>query len=892
MLAKLKKVVFGRELDLRERLFRICILVGSILSFVVMAECAILLDTETLVLPFAILLPTIIICLLATFKWGKMNMAASILAFAIILIIFPNMFFISGGINGGTPVWFALCLTYAFMMFSGKKLVFFVLLALVTDAVVLIVAYLHPELVIPMESTEMVYMDFYFAIATVGVTLGIITKFQMKAYEAERAVTLSQKETLEHVSQSKDAFFANMSHEIRTPINTIIGLNEMIIRESEDYTTREYAKNIQSASKMLLNLVNDLLDLSQLEIKKMKLIPGEYQTIDMFSELIDMIQIRVKKKKLRLLVNIDEDVPRVLWGDEKRIKQILLNILTNAVKYTEEGTISMSVQADKKQEETCVLTICVADTGIGIKKENLEYLYDSFQRFDEKGHPQIEGSGLGMSITKQLVELMGGEITVDSIYTKGSTFTVILEQRIVDETPIGRVALLENRPQAEITKYQQSFEAPEARVLLVDDSEMNATVIMGLLSETKVQIDYASSGAECLEKTKQKFYHVILMDYMMSEMNGEETLREVRRQENGLCKETAVIALTANTALLEGENNYHSQGFDSFLEKPVRGEILEKEILRYLPDEIIEYQREKVNYVQLGADVVQAPRKKKKRLYITTDCVCDLPRTLLEKYDIQVMYLYIKTDKGRFADTREINSDNLPQFLTDKNCMLYADSVSIEEYEEFFAEALAQAEHVIHISMASSAGKSYGIAVTAAKGFDHVHVIDSGHISGGQGLIVLYAAKLAREGKDISTICKEVENIKQHIVSRFMIPSTRYLRIRGYMKPVPAKVCEALNLHPVMEMRQSRLKLVGVRVGELERTWKGFVANTMRKKRKINTDIVYITHAGCSIKQQEYITSEIEKRISFEKTITHKTSLSNACNAGMGSVGIAYYEKK
>ena len=887
MLTKLKQTIFGRELDLRERLFRICIIVGCLLSLLVLVECILLLDAKSIILPYVVLVPAMIICVLATFRWRKINVAAVILAFVIILIVFPKMFFISGGVNSGTMVWFALCIAYVFMMFSGKKLAFFLTLTLVSDAVVYIRAYLHPELVSPLSSTERLYGDSFFAMAAVGIALGVILKFQMKVYELEREVTLAQKEALEAVSQTKDVFFANMSHEIRTPINTIIGLNEMLLREKQDVTTREYAKNIQNASKMLLNLVNDLLDLSQLEVKKMKLVSGEYQTKELFGELVDMIQVSVKKKKLRLLVNVDENLPRVLWGDEKRIKQIILNILTNAVKYTEEGTVELGVQAERTEYGTVILRISVEDTGIGIKKENLEHLYDSFQRFDEKVHPQIEGSGLGLSITKQLVELMDGEITVDSIYTKGTTFTVILEQKIVDETPLGRVAFLERHPQADVVKYQQSFEAPEAKVLVVDDSEMNAMVVMGLLSGTKVQIDYARSGAECLEKTKQKYYHVILMDYMMSDMNGAETLREVRRQENGLCHEAAVVALTANIALIE-EERYQEQGFDGFIEKPVRGEVLEKEVLRFLPDEIIEYQREAEGY---GAEVEQTPRKKKKRLYITTDCVCDLPGALLEKYDIKTMYLYIKTDRGRFVDTREISSDNLPQYLAEKESILYADSVSVSEYEEFFAEALAKAEHVIHISMAAHAGKSYDVAITAAKGFDHVHVIDSEQISGGQGLVVLYAAKLAAEGKDVNTICREVNEMKSHIVNRFLIPSTRHLQAHGYMKKSTSGFFEAFNLHPIIQMKQSRLTLVGICGGELFSAWKYFIWRSLRKKRKVCREIVYVTHVGCGVKQQEFIRNEIERYIAFDQVVTHKASLSNACNTGMEAVGIAFYEK-
>lgn len=883
---KIYGMVYKREYELRERIFRMIILVGSILAISGIVECVLFMDVKVVVIPLAILLAVLGIELLITFKYRRIDIAAVIVGFLVILGVFPTMFFLSGGLEGGAAPWFALGLFYVFLMFSGKKLAFFLILSLITDVITYAYGYYHPEAIIPMDSRAAAFVDSIFAVLATGLAVGIILKTQMKMFAIERSVAQKQQEELEKISDSKNSFFASMSHEIRTPINTIVGLNEMILRETQESETKEYARNIQSASKMLLNLINDILDLSQMEMKKMEIIPIEYKTVDLFGDLIDMLQVRLKEKELDFQVDIDENLPSVLYGDMKRIHQVLLNILTNAAKYTKEGSVMLAAYPDAVKEDEICLKVSVTDTGIGIRKEDLQHIYESFKRADARKNQKVEGSGLGLSITKQLVDMMDGEITVDSIYTKGSTFTVTIPQKVIDDTAIGDVKFLSRNREA-MEEYRQHFEAPEARMLIVDDNKMNSMVESKLLQATKVQIDIVESGAQCLEMTKRKYYHVILMDYMMPEMDGVQTLKQLRKQKNGLCRDSTVIVLSANS-VAEAGRHYLEEGFDGYLEKPVQGAALEKEILKFLPEDIIE-SRLSQEKTEKETEIQRISRHKRRKVYITTDCISDLPENLIEKYDVGLMYLYIKTSHGRFADMLEISSDNLIQYMTDTTSSAAADVCSTEEYEEFFAEALTQAEQVIHISMAENMGKSYGVAVAAAQGFDHVRIIDSFQLSCGQALVVLYAAKLALEGYSADEICQNVEKMKKKIESRFIMPSAQIFCQQGFTNKFTAKTCELFGLHPVLKMNQSKMTIAGVRIGRLEGAWRRFIRFYLWHKSRINTDVVFISHAGCSVEQQDFIKREILHCIPFEKVIIQRTSVSLACNSGIGTFGFAYY---
>ncbi len=394
------------------------------------------------------------------------------------------------------------------------------------------------------------------------------------------------KEEAERANSAKSRFLANISHEIRTPINTIMGMDEMILRENPREVPKgyylsivNYAMDIKNASESLLGLVNDVLDLSKIESGKMHLVEQEYDIENLLRSSVSMIRVRSEQKDLYFNVDISPDIPRKLYGDNGKIKQIILNLLTNAVKYTEEGGFSLKAGIVEKYDDSCKIRFSVKDTGIGVKKEDIDKLFTAFERLDEERNSAIQGTGLGLDISRQFANLMNGELTCDSVYGEGSEFVFTVPQKIVDDTPIGE--FIEHDEKLTAGPYVPEFIAPDAKILLVDDNPMNLTVIKGLLSATKVDITTAMSGEECLEKLKEQSFHLVLLDHMMPGMDGIETLVEIRKDYADL----PVIALTANAA--KGSNYYSSKGFNSYLPKPVDGKQLEKEIRKYLPDDIV-----------------------------------------------------------------------------------------------------------------------------------------------------------------------------------------------------------------------------------------------------------------------------------------------------------------
>lgn len=888
MLNKILNVLINDKMDMKERLFRIILIVGNIVVWLAILQGLTLVSADNLMGIYAIMFCTFIVALVLTFKFRNIELASTILGFALIVVALPVIFLKGGGVNSGSGLWMCLGIVYTFIMFRGKKLAFFLVLTLIMDVLCYVISYTHPEQVVELATPFEKHFDSLFAVIMVGLTVGIILKFQLKVFDKERQLTQEQKKELELVGKSKDVFFASMSHEIRTPINSIIGLNELIIRENPSAEIQEYAKNIQNASKMLLSLVNDILDLSQLEIHKVELVEAEYSVGQLLHEVVDMMQVGMEEKKLKFIVQVDKNIPSMLVGDEKRIKQILLNILSNAVKYTEEGSVTFSCRFEQSDEDNIQLCISVADTGMGIRKEELEHLFDAFHRVNPEKNQKIEGTGLGLSITKQLVDLMQGEITVDSIYTQGSEFTVMIPQKIADEAPMGEFTTSMHDRKVS-TYYSRSFEAPEARLLIVDDDDLNLIITTKLLQDTKMSIDTASSADDCLRKTRKRYYNLILMDYMMPGMNGGELLREVRRQENGLCKESDVVLLSAN--ILAGKQlEYQQMGFDGLLEKPVDALRLEQEVLKHIPEELIEYQRDVVAGTK-GDYFVSRLSKHRKRIYIISDGVCDLTPELMEKYDIRLIDLYIKTEAGRFRDTKEIDIHNLSRYLSDENTTAFSLAPTVEDYERFFADALMEADNVIYISMAKGAGRCYENAVEAAKGFAHVHVVDSGHISSGQGLMVLHAAKLASEGIPVHEILKEMDTIRSKVKASFILPNTRIFHQKGFTDKITAKICDVFRLHPILGSHNSKITVVGVRAGKIEKVWKQYIRFHLRKVSRIDDSIIFVVHAGCTVRQQEMIMEEINRNMKFKKVIFTQASSSSVCNAGLGSIGFAIYSK-
>lgn len=888
MLNKIIHVFTDDKIELKERLFRIILIVATIAVGLAILQGLTLVNADSLMLIYIIMFVAFVFALILAFKYRYIELSSTILGIALVFVALPFIFLRGGGVNSGSGLWMCLGLFYIFIMFSGKKMYFLLVTAVIIDICCYVISYYFPEYVVELATPFETHFDSIFAVVTVGFTVGIVMKFQIGVFDKERQLTREQQKELELVGKSKDAFFASMSHEIRTPINSIIGLNELILRENPSEEVQDYAKNIQNASKMLLSLVNDILDLSQLEIQKMVLVEKEYQVGQMLHEVVDMMQVRMKEKQLKFMVQVDPQLPSVLYGDDRRIKQILLNILSNAVKYTEEGAVTLQCGFEPVDEDHVQLRISVADTGPGIRKEELEYLFEAFRRIDTEKNQKIEGTGLGLSITKHLVDLMQGEITVDSIYTQGSEFTVVIPQKIIDKSTIGEfdtVAYDENTAM----QYNRLFEAPEARVLVVDDDELNLMITTKLLQDTKMSIDTASSPEECLKKTSTRYYNLILMDYMMPEMNGGELLREVRKQGNGLCKDSHVVLLSANV-LADKQLEYQQLGFDGLLEKPVEASRLEQEVLKHIPEELVEYYRDSLVGVEKEYFVTRSSRRRKK-IYITSDGVCDLTPDLLEKYDIKLIDLYIKTETGRFRDKKEIDIHNLSRYLSDENTTAFSLSPTVEDYERFFADALMEADNIIYISMAGSAGRSFEYATEAAKGFDHVHVIDSTHISCGQGLIVLHAAKLANDGAALQEILKEIERIKSKVKATYLLPNTRIFYQKGFTNKVTARICDKFKLHPVLGSFRNRITVLGVRAGKLEKVWRRFIRRHLRNNSRIDSRVVFVVHAGCTVKQQELILEEINRNKKFNQVIFTQASSASVCNAGLGSIGFAIYNK-
>ncbi len=407
-----------------------------------------------------------------------------------------------------------------------------------------------------------------------------------KEREAKEAA-LTESQINAAASQAKSTFLANMSHEIRTPINAILGMNEMILRESKDKTTLGYASNIKLAGANLLSLVNDILDFSKIEAGKMELLPDNYELPSLINDLVNMTRERAQNKGLKYELNISPSLPKTLYGDSVRIKQCIINLLTNAIKYTKTGSVNFSMTYNKTDENNILLTVHVIDTGSGIKKEDMQKLFAPFERIDEEKNRTIEGSGLGISIVRRLLDLMNSKLEVKSTYGKGSDFSFSIIQKVIDWTSVGELneAFAENVEQ--MANYREKLHAPKARLLFVDDTAMNLDVIKGLLKNTGITIDTVLSGKEALKSVKNFKYDILFIDHRMPEMDGIETLHAMKKMRKNKSKGQPCIALTAN-AISGVKKMYLNEGFDDYLSKPVNPVKLEEMIRHYLPQDYLE----------------------------------------------------------------------------------------------------------------------------------------------------------------------------------------------------------------------------------------------------------------------------------------------------------------
>lgn len=424
--------------------------------------------------------------------------------------------------------------------------------------------------------------------------LWMLENITKERQERENLIDMSERAVA--ASEAKSAFLSNMSHEIRTPINAVLGMNEMILRESEDENIVSYSQNIKSAGNSLLALINDILDFSKIESGKMEIVPVDYDFASLLNDLVNMISGRMAAKSLQLILDIDPMIPRSLYGDEVRVKQIITNILTNAAKYTDEGSVTLKITYDKrlKVNDCLILMVSVKDTGIGIREEDMSKLFGEFERIDQKRNRNIEGTGLGMSITQNLLSMMGSSLNVESEYGKGSEFSFKLVQTVRKWDPIGDYKVALDAFARTKNKYVPKFTASLAHLLVVDDTFVNLMVFKGLLTKTEVKIDTADNGRRAVELAAEKKYDIIFLDHMMPDKDGIETLAEIRSNPAGPNSDTPAICLTAN-AISGAKEFYMEAGFDDYLTKPIDSDALEEMIYHYLPKELIEHEEKQTN---------------------------------------------------------------------------------------------------------------------------------------------------------------------------------------------------------------------------------------------------------------------------------------------------------
>ena len=598
---KFQKRFFSEDLPTDLVLFNIITIVGFVGGIITIPVN--IINGMSMILTAVIAISIIIdgVCIyMANYK-NRLKNSTIAVCFVVGIGLFPVMFFVTGGINSGMVCWFSMGIIFIFMLLDGMDFLFLLL----TDVAIIIgcyvVSYYHPEYVVPLENRESVFFDVIQSMMISAFAIGLIIKFQRNVYDSlYKQAAINNDDLLEKTLQAKKAekqaqtateaksnFLANMSHEIRTPINTIMGMDEMILRETTEKVVEEYALDIKTASQNLLSLINDILDITKIESGKMGIVKGEYDFMSLMHDVLKNVTLRAKEKNLEIRLNIDSEIPSNMLGDDIRIKQVLTNIITNAVKYTQEGYVEISAKSNKSFGNYTDLSFYIRDTGIGIKQEDIKRMFDSFERLEVSRNRNIEGAGLGMTITQNLLKMMGSTLNVESVYGEGSTFSFTITQEIVNDEPIGN---FEQRLKQLTSNYEYStsFEAPKAKFLVVDDNAMNRKVFVSLLKDSKVGVTEAESGTECLQLIKKQHYDMIFLDHMMPGMDGVETFKAMATLEGNKCLGTPVIALTAN-AIAGAKERYMTMGFHGFLSKPVVPAQLEKTIRDFLPESLLEY---------------------------------------------------------------------------------------------------------------------------------------------------------------------------------------------------------------------------------------------------------------------------------------------------------------
>ena len=872
--------------EFKERVFIVLnLIIDSLIVFALIGDIIFHENIVEIIVLSVVVVLTPIITLISV-KLNKVNFAIVFNVIALVFVTIPVVFYFGGGLYGGGVLWIIFAYLYTGLVLSGKwKPIMMVIISLEACGLYLD-GYFKPERV-AQHSRPMFYIDSLISIIIVGVVCCAMVWFEEWLFTKENERAREEAKKFEELNNSQNRFFSNMSHEIRTPIHSILGLNELILRQEDaSEEIRKDASNIQGAGRMLLSLVNDILDISKIEAGKMDIVPVNYSIASLVSEIVNMFWLRIEEKGLELNVELDPTIPAELYGDEVRIKQVLVNILNNAVKYTKEGSITFRISLEEEKDDKVSLLFSIADTGMGIKQDAIPYLFDVFQRVDEEKNRNIEGTGLGLAIVKQLVDLMGGSVTVDSMYTMGSTFVVTLDQKVTSKERVGNINIRNLGSNTE-KKYEAGFMAPNARILIVDDNEMNLEVETKLLVGSEMTIDTAASGAEALRKTYGNSYDLILMDHMMPEMDGIECLRRIRNQTGGLNTDVPVIVLTANAGSANIEL-YNNSGFDGYLLKPVTGRQLEEKLLHFLPErKIINISASDAMGKELNAT---GGFSKKIPVIITTSSMADIPHSVMKACQIDAISYNVLANGKTFFDGYEAGADELVRYMRE-GVAFESEPPSVEDFEIFFAERLGRAHQIIHISLGSSVSAEYKNASEAAKAYGNVTVYNSGFNSSSMGMMALYAYRMSTQGLSVERILNELDYIKNKIQCSFVTNDVEYLVKRDRMNRNLGGIMQTLDIRPFLRMRHDTLKIGGVSVGDLDKCYDRYVEYALSKRYDPDLDVCFVSYVDVSQEELSAIRKKILECYAFRNVVFVKASAVMSLNCGSGAIGVMFIEK-
>lgn len=888
-LIHLKKYMYDSTINLKDRTFVIfSTLLITELVFIGIPLGFLMNKPTSSALTILISVSFLALYVFYTIKKNKIKSAKIVISIILVFALLPITFFTNGGINSGAPVSLLLISIYINIILEGRTQFIMNVLYSVMLYTCWIMAYYNPDMVTEY-SRKSAFIDSLSGMLIVNFMFCVLLSFNARMYKKENEISREKSMELEELNKAQNRFFSSMSHEIRTPINTVLGLNEVIMRQEDaSEEIKKDARNIQGAGKMLLALINDILDVSKIEAGKMDIIPVNYSVASLLSEIVNMIWLKAEEKGLDFRADIDPDVPETLFGDEIRIKQILINLLNNAVKYTREGSVTLHMECENVNDKDVLLKVSISDTGMGIKKEALPHLFDTFKRVDEEKNRFIEGTGLGLSIVKQLIELMGGEISVNSVYSEGSTFTVSLKQGVSSEKCIGNLSISNSGNISNVEKFSHSFFAPDSRILIVDDNEMNLEVEKKLLEGTKMTIDLAVSGHEAIMRTMKKRYDVIFMDHLMPEMDGIECYKRIRNDKGGLNSNVPIIVLTANA----GSDNvelYNVTGFDDYLVKPVSGSRLEEMLLKYLPAEKV---KRNTATEMSGFSISTASRySRKKAVTIAVGSMADLPKSVLNDLDISVIPSKIFTDKATFFDNVDIDSEEILRYMGDELRTISSDAPTEEEYIRFFSSELKKAHHLIFITLTSGNSREFERAKKAAKAFENVTIINSELLSSATGILAMIAAVLADQKLPIDRILSEVEEAKKYIRCSFLIKDTDAMARRDRISERMNSVLKTAWMSPVLEVKNDKLKISRMFMGDEERKYRKYIKRALSKNIVPDTSFLFVAYVGLDEERLIWVEKEINRIRKFDHIIFQKVSASVATNCGGGTLGFLYMTK-